>query len=172
MTATPASADEHVCREPGFDTDFGLALGAVFRQYLKAAADAARDVPGGGRGYQVLAMSAAGVCASQLALAKQLGIDRTVMTYLVDDMERGGVIERQPDPADRRARRLVPTAQGRAVLARVRGELERAEREILAALEEDERETLRALLQRVAHHHRVNGEHACQAAAAVVAPTC
>ncbi|MBV1853775.1 MarR family winged helix-turn-helix transcriptional regulator [Catellatospora tritici] len=169
MTATPAPAATNPCAgDPGSATDFGLALGAVFRQYLKAAADAADGVPGGGRGYQVLALSAAGVCASQLALAKQLGIDRTVMTYLVDDMERGGLIERQPDPADRRARRLVPTEQGRAVLKRVREKLERAEREILAGLAEEERETLRTLLQRVARHHRATAEHACQAAAAVV----
>ena len=68
-----------------------------------------RAVP---RGYQVLASAAQSTVGSQLALAQHLGIDRTVMTYLLDDLEAAGLIERRPDPADRRARRIVATRQG------------------------------------------------------------
>jgi hypothetical protein len=85
--------------------DLGWALGVVFRSYAKAASAAFGDVPGGPRGYQVLAVSTRGEPGSQLELAHHLGVDRTVMTYLLDDLERAGLIERHPDPADRRARR-------------------------------------------------------------------
>jgi len=34
--------------------------------------------------------------------AQQLGIDRTVMTHLLDDLERADLGERRPAPADRR----------------------------------------------------------------------
>src|SRR6266567_550421 len=75
---------------------------------------------------------------SQLALAQHLGVDRTVMTYLLDSLAEAGLVERRPDPADRRARRIVATARGRALLAG----LDRA----------DDREAFRTLLQRLALH--------------------
>ena len=31
------------------------------------------------------------------------------MTYLLDDLEAAGLVERRPDPTDRRARRVAPT---------------------------------------------------------------
>jgi DNA-binding MarR family transcriptional regulator len=34
------------------------------------------------------------------------------MTYLLDDLEAASLIERRPDPADRRARRIVATQKG------------------------------------------------------------
>src|SRR2546423_13123516 len=96
--------------------DLGWALGAVFRAYQKLAQVAVADLPGGPRGYQVLAAATHEVPGTQLALAQHLGVDRTVMTYLLDDLERAGLISRQPDPADRRARRVVATDAGRELL--------------------------------------------------------
>src|SRR6202041_1652272 len=92
--------------------DLGWGLGMIFRAYVKAAHAAVADLPGGPRGYQVLSAAAQGNVGSQLALAQHLGVDRTVMTYLLDDFEAAGLIERRPDPADRRARRVVATDQG------------------------------------------------------------
>ena len=73
------------CRS-ALDSDLGWALGAVFRAYVKSAEAAVADLPGGPRGYQVLAAAARDLPRSQLALAQQLGVDRTVMTYLLDDL--------------------------------------------------------------------------------------
>jgi DNA-binding MarR family transcriptional regulator len=134
------------------DADLGWALGAVFRLYAKTTAVATADLPGGPRGYQVLAAAASGHTATQLALAQQLGIDRTVMTYLLDDLERAALIERCPAPADRRARRIAATEQGHNLLAELRERLQQAEERLLAALDDDERTAFRALLQRVATH--------------------
>ncbi len=88
--------------------DLGWGLGMIFRAYVKAAHAAVTDLPGGPRGYQVLCAAAQGAVNSQLALAQHLGVDRTVMTYLIDDLEAANLIERRPDPADRRARRISP----------------------------------------------------------------
>ena len=95
-------------------SDLGWALGVLSRSYVKAVAATFADVPGGPRGYQVLAAAARDEHGSQLALAQHLGVDRTVMTYLLDSLAEAGLIERRPDPADRRARRIVATARGRA----------------------------------------------------------
>jgi DNA-binding MarR family transcriptional regulator len=150
----PTDADREACLEAdsALDADLGWALGVVFRSYVKNANAAVTDLPGGPRGYQVLAAAARGTCNSQLALAQQLGVDRTVMTYLLDDLQQTGLIERQPDPADRRARRIVTTDRGRALLADLDQRLARAEDRVLAALDDSDRETFRALLQRLATH--------------------
>jgi DNA-binding MarR family transcriptional regulator len=134
----------------GVQADFGWALGVVFRSYLKAANAAVAELPGGPRGYQVLAAAARDQPRSQLALAQQLGVDRTVMTYLLDDLEKAGLVERRPDPADRRARRLTATESGKELLCTLDRRLRLAEEHMLGALDESDRETLRGLLQRVA----------------------
>jgi DNA-binding MarR family transcriptional regulator len=130
--------------------DLGWTLGTIKRAYLEAAAGVVADVPGGPRGYLVLVTTGRGEPRSQLALAQHLGVDRTAMTYLIDDLERAGLVERKPDPTDRRARRVAITNRGRSLLHEVQGGLHRAEDELLAPLEEQERTTLRTLLQRLA----------------------
>ena len=135
--------------------DLGWALGVVFRGYVKAASAAFAGLPGGPRGYQVLAAAARGDPASQLALAQHLGVDRTVMTYLLDDLEQAGLIERRPDPADRRARRIVATTAGRELLGDLDRRLQAAEQQVLAGLEkESDRGKFRALLRQLASRAR------------------
>jgi DNA-binding MarR family transcriptional regulator len=116
--------------------DLGWGLGTVFRAYVKAAHEAVADLPGGPRGYQVLSAAAQGTVGSQLALAQHLGVDRTVMTYLLDDLEAAGVIERRPDPADRRARRVVATQHGIELLTALNDRLRAAEDYLLAPLDQ------------------------------------
>jgi DNA-binding MarR family transcriptional regulator len=134
----------------GLAADLGWALSVVLRAYVKAAGAATAALPGGPRGYQVLAAAAREEPGSQSALAHRLGIDRTVMTYLLDDLAAAGLVERRPDPADRRSRRVVATAHGRRVLADLERRLHHAEDHLLAGLDAAERTTLRSLLGRVA----------------------
>ena len=122
----------------------------VFKRYAKQASAALDDVPGGPRGYQVLATTIAEGPKRQLDLAAQLGIDRTVMTYLLDDLEKAGLVQRQPDPADRRARLIDPTELGRKTLCDLERRLAEAESDVLGNLDEGERLVFRTLLQRVA----------------------
>ena len=130
--------------------DLGWGLGMIFRAYVKAAHAAVADLPGGPRGYQVLSAAAQGTVASQLALAQHLGVDRTVMTYLLDDLEAAGLIERRPDPADRRARRIVATQRGNELLTRLNDRLREAEVHLLAPLGTEARQTFRAQIRSLA----------------------
>jgi DNA-binding MarR family transcriptional regulator len=117
---------------------------------VAAAHSAVADLPGGPRGYQVLSAAAQGTVGSQLALAQHLGVDRTVMTYLLDDLEAEGLIERRPDPADRRARRVVATERGTELLATLDDRLRAAEAHLLAPLEDETRKAFRAQIQLLA----------------------
>jgi DNA-binding MarR family transcriptional regulator len=137
--------------------DLGWALGAVFRGYLKAAHEALAGLPGGPRGYQVLASAAGDEHRSQQALAQRLGVDRTVMTYLLDDLEAARLIKRQPDPTDRRSRQIVLTAKGSRSLTQLTERIAEVERELLVDLTGSEARQLRELLSRVATSAAVGG---------------
>jgi DNA-binding MarR family transcriptional regulator len=145
----PIECGRATCR--ALDSDLGWALRVVVRTYLKMTTDALCGVPGGPRGYQLLA-AAEDLPGTQLAMAHRLGIDRTVMTYLLDDLESAGLVERQPDPTDRRARRIQVTGSGRRLLEERAERLKGAEDDVLAALDPTDREAFRALLRRLATH--------------------
>ena len=130
--------------------DLGWGLGVVLRAYAMAAHTAVADLPGGPRGYQILSAAAQGTVSSQLALAQHLGVDRTVMTYLLDDLEAAKLIERRPDPTDRRARRVVATQLGIELLATLNDRLRAAEADVLAPLDAEARETFRAQVRLLA----------------------
>lgn len=147
--------------------DLGWALGVVFRAYAKSTSGALAGIPGGPRGYQVLATCVRDAPGTQLALAHQLGVDRTVMTYLLDDLEKAGLVTRRPDPADRRARRIVATDKGRELLQELDGNLCDVESRLLAGLPEDEQRLFRTMLQRLAGQVNLGDpmHDACQAVA-------
>ena len=117
---------------------------------MKIAGAAVAEVPGGPRGYLVLASLGRGEPSTQVALAQHLGVDRTMMTYLLDDLEDAGLVDRRPDPADRRARRVTLTDTGLAQLAEFMCGLRSAEDSMLEPLEPEERTQLRDLLRRLA----------------------
>lgn len=122
----------------------------ISSSFVRMATSGVEELPGGHRGYLVLVALASGEPPSQLALAQQVNLDRTVMTYLLDDLEARQLITRRPDPRDRRARQVLITEEGRAHLARAQHSLSLAEARLLADLDEDDARQLRHLLMRVA----------------------
>jgi DNA-binding MarR family transcriptional regulator len=86
---------------------------------------------------------------TQKDLSDALGIDRTTMVALLDDLEEKGYATRQRHPHDRRAFLVHPTQAGRrAHVAAVRI-LDEQQRQFLAPLTAAEREQLAALLKRL-----------------------
>ncbi|MER6828677.1 MarR family winged helix-turn-helix transcriptional regulator [Streptosporangium sp. NPDC000563] len=142
----PTSAET----QDALDSDLGWTLGVVFRAYVRTANALVSHLPGGPRGYQVLAAAAQGLPGGQGALAQRLGVDKTVMTYLLDDLEKAGLVERRPDPADRRNKRVVATERGRAAWVDTQTRLEHAEDHVLEPLDPADRSVFRELLRRLA----------------------
>ena len=151
--------------------DLGWMLGVVFRAYVKASDHALRDLPGGPRGYQILTAAAGEPPRNQGAIAEELGIDRTVLTYLIDDLERLDLVARRPDPADRRSRLVVATAGGRATWQRRQDELRRVEAHVLSPLPAADTAAFTALLSRLACRAHALDPHTdlCQVAQQVKA---
>jgi DNA-binding MarR family transcriptional regulator len=90
---------------------------------------------------------------SQAALSRRCGIDRSDMVALVNDLARGGLLERRPDETDRRRNVVSLTAAGRERLQALREVIAAAQDELLAPLSASERERLVALLTTVLEHH-------------------
>jgi DNA-binding MarR family transcriptional regulator len=87
---------------------------------------------------------------SQQALAKQLGTPATRLVPLVDGLEKRGLIERRRNAEDRRLYALELSEDGRALMGRVARTAASHDRTITAALTDDERATLHALLTKIA----------------------
>jgi DNA-binding MarR family transcriptional regulator len=71
------------------------------------------------------------------------------MVVAVDSLEREGLVERRPDPRDRRARIVAPTGAGREFLARAEGMVLGVEDGALAGLRDEDRQALKDLLTRL-----------------------
>jgi len=86
---------------------------------------------------------------NQAGLADLLEITPMTLVRQIDRMEEDGWIERRPDPADRRARRLVLTEKARLILARILDLSNEVRTEAFAGLSEAEGRYLIDLLARV-----------------------
>ena len=75
-------------------------------------------------------------------LAAVEGIDAPTLSRAVARLEEQGLVRRRPDPSDRRAVTVEPSAPGRKLLQRLRAERNDALRARLAELGDDERRLL------------------------------
>lgn len=76
-------------------------------------------------------------------------IERPSVTSLIQGMEKKGWVLRAADAQDGRAKRIYLTESGKALAEQTRSFAELADRKVLGALDEAEREELRRLLAKV-----------------------
>jgi DNA-binding MarR family transcriptional regulator len=86
---------------------------------------------------------------SQQALGSALGIPASRMVALVDELEGEGMLERRPNPADRRSHALYLTAKGRKLLDRAFAIAMAHEDRVCESLSEAEREEVLRLLNKI-----------------------
>jgi DNA-binding MarR family transcriptional regulator len=91
--------------------------------------------------------------ASQAALGRRCGIDRSDMVALVNELAGAGRLERTPDPDDRRRNVIAITEGGRRFLSELDRLLTDAQDELLTPLSAPERADLVRLLGAVLDHH-------------------
>jgi DNA-binding MarR family transcriptional regulator len=97
-------------------------------------------------GYAVLSALVEQPIHTQSALAKAIGADKTRIIGVLDELQDRGLIERSPDPEDRRARQLAITDAGRALRDAVQTDIQRGEDRLLTCLSATDRAAfLRAL---------------------------
>lgn len=87
---------------------------------------------------------------SQLDAAKELGVDRTTMVALVDELEDKGLVERRRSPDDRRKNIVELTEKGTKTLAAGERRRRETERTFLADLTPIEAELFVRILKKLA----------------------
>jgi len=87
---------------------------------------------------------------SQQEVARRLGVDRTTMVLLIDELENKRLVQRRQDPGDRRRNVVALTDAGRTTLRSATGASAEAERLYLGSLSDDEAAQLRRALRAVA----------------------
>ncbi|MBP0450982.1 MarR family transcriptional regulator [Kitasatospora sp. RG8] len=98
--------------------------------------------------YPVLSgLARTGAC-SAADLGREIGLDRTTVTRRADRLERAGLLQRQPDPADGRATLLALTDDGRTVVAATRQRLATGIEDSLATWPQADAQAFARLLRR------------------------
>jgi DNA-binding MarR family transcriptional regulator len=92
---------------------------------------------------------------SQQAIGELIGLNPTRMVFLVDELERRGLVERRRNVADRRSYALYLTDSGRDTLREVSAAAARHSESLGAALAPAERGQLTALLRKLAGEHGI-----------------
>jgi DNA-binding MarR family transcriptional regulator len=98
-------------------------------------------------GYSVLVALDRSAIRTQAALAEAIGADKTRIIAILDELQQNGLIERVPDPDDRRARILAITKEGRGLKEAIQTEIQRGEERWLGMLSANDRAVFLRVLQ-------------------------
>jgi DNA-binding MarR family transcriptional regulator len=91
--------------------------------------------------------------ASQAGLSRRTGIYSSDLVAVTNELVGRGLVERTPDPADRRRNVVTLSPDGRSYLAQLDDVIATIQDELLAPLTQSEREQLIQLLIRLVDHH-------------------
>jgi DNA-binding MarR family transcriptional regulator len=81
--------------------------------------------------------------------AERLEVEPITLCRMVDRLSDAGLVERRPDPADRRAWQLHLTGKSTAMLQKLQYEVDALVEDMLDGIPDEERETFRRLLRQV-----------------------
>ena len=90
--------------------------------------------------------------ASQRELAVLMRIEPPTLVRHLDKLQEAGLVERRPDPDDRRVMRIVVTAAGRRRLAKLHEVVQQLDAEMRSVLTSREVDVLRRALPRITAH--------------------
>ena len=96
---------------------------------------------------------------SQKELARAAGVEQPTMAETIARLVRDGMVQRDPNPDDKRSTGISLTRLSRARFPKARAVLIESEREAMAGLSDDERALLRDLLERVLANLETKGDH-------------
>ena len=97
----------------------------------------------------------------QRELGEAMGVDPSVLVNLLNPLEAGGLVSRERDPADRRRHVVTLTAAGRRRFDNATRAQREAEDALFAALDDDQRRQLEAVLGAMRHNLSSGQDDAC-----------
>ena len=124
-------------------------VGDVSRMARRAFDARAREIGVTRPQWQVLVMLRRHEGVNQGGLAELLDVEPITVCRMVDRLQEADLVERRPDPADRRSWRLFLTDKAEDLLAQLRPLGEAMEAQALGGISEQERAALAAALNRI-----------------------
>ncbi|MEB2493908.1 MarR family transcriptional regulator [Peribacillus frigoritolerans] len=132
-----------------WNQSYGFLLGKALQQMESKFAEGLIPFDINSRQYGVLLFVQENPYSSQKDISENLQIDRTTMVSHIDHLETLGFVERTRNPNDRRSYSLLITEKGNDVLDSRWEFLANVESEVLAPLNQQERELLKDFLVKI-----------------------
>jgi len=123
-------------------SSLGFLLTDAARLLRRRFEQESRDIPMTSAQLQIVARLKRSEGLSQAALAALLDVEPMTLSRHLDRMEAAGLVERHPDPNDRRARRLYVTGHARALLEPMRSRVAAIYEAVQAGLSAEQRGAL------------------------------
>lgn len=143
MTPVPGDADrshETARTPPARRRDLAAMIVPLARALVAAEEPVLRAHQVSMWGYVVLNALAEQPVRTQAALAQSIGADKSRIIGVLDELQERGLIQRRPDPADRRVHLLSLTEAGSRLRASVQEAIQRQEEDrVLSALPDADR---------------------------------
>lgn len=116
-TAPPSSATNPALANEVWRLLLQVLIGQRRYRFAQVATETGLSLP---QSFALQQLNPEGRPESMRALAQCLQVDPSAITGLVDRLETKGLVERRPDPDDRRVKALVLTPRGKRVRAHLR----------------------------------------------------
>ncbi len=88
-------------------------------------------------------------CARSADIAATFGHAPRTVTEAIDGLERDGLVRREPDPSDGRAKRIVVTEAGKRAIEKVEPIRQQFSEHVYGALNAEEQATLLAIMRKL-----------------------
>lgn len=131
------------------EDNIGTMLAQVSRLFRRRFDERARGIGVTRPQWQVLSLLTRNEGINQGGLAELLEVEPITLGRMIDRLQEAELVERRPNPADRRAWLLYVTAKGLALIRSLVPHAEETFAQALDGLSGDERDQLMALLGRV-----------------------
>src|SRR5439155_25171042 len=129
--------------------NFGFLLKEVSRRYVMRFERHAREISLNLQHAKALVRLEKNQGVSQAKLAEVADVDAMTMVRIIDRMEQDGLLERRPDPADRRVRCLYLTPKATPLLDEIWRLADQTRAEVLAGICEADRDVFMDVLERI-----------------------
>ena len=140
---------QHCYYLAAMEENFGTLLAQVARLMRRSFDERARGIGVTRPQWQVLSLLTRHEGINQGGLADILEVEPITLGRMIDRLQEADLVERRPDPADRRAWRLFITARGNALFDQLRPCAEETIEIAIDGLDAGQRAALTAMLMRI-----------------------
>ncbi|MGT2907948.1 MarR family winged helix-turn-helix transcriptional regulator [Streptococcus dentiloxodontae] len=121
---------------------FGFNLGKIVQKMDKVFSETIEQYAIDSRDYGILLTVLNHPSLTQAEIGDRMGIDRTTIGQLIDDLERKALLQRQKNPKDRRQNLLILTTTGEKIAREMWESMHKIEQEIVKNLTKEEEQTI------------------------------